>query len=119
MNRFDRAIFCLAAALLIVTFLATGARAQSDRISAAVDSSRMTALKGNVHTFARAEHDTGRADPARWLRLITVTLKPSPAQQMALEKLLKDQQDPTSPDYHRWLSPEEYAERFGISQTDV
>ena len=33
--------------------------------------------------------------------------------QAALSALLVRQQDPGSPDYHRWLTPEEFGERFG------
>jgi uncharacterized protein (TIGR03437 family) len=32
---------------------------------------------------------------------------------------LAQQQDPSSPNYHRWLTPEQYAERFGVSQSDI
>lgn len=49
----------------------------------------------------------------------TLYLKPTAAQQGALEKLLVDQQDPASPDYHRWVTPEEYAGRFGLSSGDI
>ncbi len=31
-----------------------------------------------------------------------------------LERLLAAQQDPRSPDYHGWLAPEEFGERFGV-----
>jgi len=40
------------------------------------------------------------------------------AQQAALEQLLKEQQDPASPNYHNWLTPETYADRFGASAAD-
>jgi len=45
--------------------------------------------------------------------------KRSPEQQRALEKLLAEQQDPASPNYHRWLTPEQYGERFGMSEDDL
>ena len=38
-----------------------------------------------------------------------------PAQQAALDRLLADQQTPSSPNYHKWLTPEQYADRFGLS----
>ena len=32
--------------------------------------------------------------------------------------MLNELQDPRSPRYHRWLTPEQFAERFGVSQND-
>ncbi len=34
-------------------------------------------------------------------------------------ELNNDQQDKSSPDYHRWLTPEEFGERFGPVQEDI
>ncbi len=36
-----------------------------------------------------------------------------------MEKLLREQQDPASPEYHRWLTPEQFADRFGPAPADV
>jgi hypothetical protein len=33
-----------------------------------------------------------------------------------LEQLLEAQQDPASPSYHKWLTPEEFGNRFGVSE---
>jgi subtilase family serine protease len=41
-----------------------------------------------------------------------------PRNQAALNALLDAQQDPNSPQYHRWLTPEQYSERFGPTETD-
>ena len=38
--------------------------------------------------------------------------------QDALTNLLQQQYAPTSPQYHHWLTPEEFAERFGPSEKD-
>ena len=48
-----------------------------------------------------------------------IVFKLAPAQQAALEKLLAEQQDPHSPNYRRWLTPEQYAARFGMSDGDL
>ncbi|HEY2149026.1 MAG TPA: S53 family peptidase, partial [Pirellulales bacterium] len=36
-----------------------------------------------------------------------------------LTRLLADQQDPASPEYHRWLTPAEFTKRFGPSDADL
>ena len=33
--------------------------------------------------------------------------------------MLDEQQDPESPNYHKWLTPEQYAARFGVSAADL
>jgi len=53
------------------------------------------------------------------LPYVTLVLKPSAAQQADLDQLLAQRQDPSSPSYHRWLTPEQYADRFGVSQADI
>ena len=50
---------------------------------------------------------------------LVLMLKGSTAQQQAAAQLVSEQQDPASPNYHRWVTPEEYADRFGVSQNDV
>ena len=39
--------------------------------------------------------------------------------QDALEQLLRDQTDSTSPNYHRWLTPAQFKAQFGPSSSDV
>lgn len=43
----------------------------------------------------------------------------TPQQQAALKQLLAAQQDPSSPSYHQWLTPEEFGDRFGLNQSDI
>jgi subtilase family serine protease len=50
---------------------------------------------------------------------VTISFKLSPAQQAALDQLIGEQQDVSSPNYRQWLTPEQYAARFGMSQNDL
>lgn len=93
--------------------------AQSDRITASIDGSQPVVLKGSVHAQARLEYDQGAADPSLQLPYVVMVTKPSAAQQAELEQLLAEQQDPTSANYHKWLTPEKYADRFGLSPSDT
>src|SRR5262249_47776826 len=49
---------------------------------------------------------------------LQLRFKPSAAQTTALAQLLDDQQNPASPQYHSWLTPEEFGDRFGLSGND-
>lgn len=90
-----------------------------DRITRAIDDERRIVLHGNRHPLATAANDAGVVpDDYRMERMI-LTLKPDAAQRTALESLIAAQNDPASPSYHRWLTPEEYGQRFGSSTNDV
>jgi hypothetical protein len=48
-----------------------------------------------------------------------LVLKRSPEQETALRRLLDDQQDKASPNYHKWLTPTKFGKQFGPSDADV
>ena len=48
-----------------------------------------------------------------------LVLRPDRVQEQALQALIHAQHDPNSPLYHKWLTSEMYAERFGISGNDM
>jgi subtilase family serine protease len=78
----------------------------------------MVSLPGQVHPWARAEFDRGAAPENLSGRMLLV-LKRSPEQDSALQALLASQQDPNSPNYHKWLTPEDFGKRFGVADSDV
>lgn len=93
--------------------------AQPDRISGPIDTSQKVVLKGNVHGLAQHSFDIGHTDSSLVLHGVTLTFKPSAAQQADLNNLLAQQQDRSSPNYHKWLTPSQFADRFGMTQTDI
>ncbi len=93
--------------------------AQQTRIAGRVDQNRWAVLRGNINPKAQRRYDQGRAEPSLQLGYITLELKRSPDQDAALAALLKQQQDPASAMFHRWLTPEQYADRFGLSQSEI
>ena len=89
------------------------------RISRQIDDTRRVTLTGNRHPLAAARFDRGPApDDMRMDRMLLV-IKRSPEQEIDLKSLLDSQQDQSSSDYHRWLTPEEFGERFGASIQDL
>ncbi|MGD0773663.1 MAG: protease pro-enzyme activation domain-containing protein [Candidatus Solibacter sp.] len=92
--------------------------AQPDRIPTSVDNLRTVPLKGNRTPRALPQDDQGRVDPLLRIGGMRLRLKPSPIQAAQIAQLLAEQQDPASPNYRNWLTPEEYADRFGLSSND-
>ena len=105
--------------LLVLSLSLAQALPAEDRITLAVDDSRRAVLPNNVTPRIQSGTDLGPVDPSLDLPYVTLVLKPSSSQQADLDQLLAQQQDPSSPNYHRWLTPEQYAERFGVSQSDI
>lgn len=93
--------------------------ASRDRIMYAVDSARTARVRGSAHPMARPEFDQGRVSPEQQLSGVALTFRLSPSQQADLQELLRQQQDRSSPNYHRWLTPEQYAARFGMTSNDL
>lgn len=81
--------------------------------------SQLTTLKGNTHPLAQPQFDIGIAAPNLPLQRMLLVLTRSPQQDFALRKLLDDQQDKASPNYHQWLTPDEFGVQFGPSDQDV
>src|SRR5580698_3237543 len=93
--------------------------AQPDRITSPIVSSQVVLLKGNVHGLAQARFDLGRTDGSQVLNGVTLVFHPSAAQQQDLDSLLVQQQQRSSPNYHKWLTPAQFGARFGMSQNDI
>jgi hypothetical protein len=93
--------------------------AGKDRIARAIDDSSRVTLQGNVRPMFRPENDMGPVEGSFKLENISLTFKLTESQQADLTALLEEQQDPSSPNYHHWLTPEQYADRFGLSQNDI
>lgn len=94
------------------------AAAAPDRI-ASINSSQTIPLAKSHHPRAQPQYDRGPVDPSFKLSYITLMMTPSASQQQALDQLLAQQQSPSSPLYHQWLTAQQYADQFGLSQNDI
>ena len=72
-----------------------------------------------IHPYARPENDAGRVDPALRIANLSLFFKLSPEQRADRDALALAQLDPKSPEYRHWLTPEEYAVRFGARSEDI
>ncbi len=89
------------------------------RVNRVIDDSVTVLRPGNRHPLARAEFDTGSAPADTQMDRMILLLQADQAQKEALEALLEAQQDPQSPEYQRWLTPEDFGQRFGVSDSDL
>ncbi len=92
---------------------------KQDRIAGPITGSPAVWLAGNRRPVFQPENDQGPAPDSLKLENITLMFKPTEDQQANLAVLLEQQQDRSSPLYHHWLAPEQFADQFGLSPGDV
>jgi hypothetical protein len=108
--------------LLAFSALPQGTQAQTllqDRITQPIESASAVPLTGSVHPLAKSEFDAGLVDNAKVLQGMTINFKRSDAQEAGLQALLAAQQDPSSASYHKWLTPAQFGQQFGMSAADL
>ncbi len=88
-------------------------------ITRAIDETALTTLRGNTYPLARPVFDLGTAPASLPMERMLLVLKRSPEQEFALRKLLDDQHDKKSPNYHKWMTPEQYGAQFGPTDADM
>ncbi len=89
------------------------------RITPPVDETNLVVLHGNTYPLARPEFDQGAAPAGLPMQRMLLVLQRSPEQEAALEQLLEQQQDNSSPAYHRWLTPQQFGAEFGPAAQDI
>src|SRR5258707_7934597 len=98
--------FVLAAGLIVIVEVARPAAADGPA----------TILEGNHPDEAADIVGAGAASPSQPLAMrLTMAIR----NRDELAKLLTDQQDPSSPQYHRWLTPDAFTSRFGPTGADL
>lgn len=93
--------------------------AQSARLQKPIATDDRIVLPGSRARLTSDAKDLGPLDAGQIVPGITLVFNRSPVQEAALEQLLRDQQDVTSPGYHQWLTPESFGTRFGMAESDL
>ena len=88
-------------------------------ITQPIEESNLTVLRGNTYPLARAQYDRGAAPASLPMQRMLLVLRRSPQLEASLEALLDQQQDKSSPNYHAWLTPEQFGQQFGPADADI
>jgi len=98
-----------------------GALAQTPtaRITSAISGSSRVTLVGSHPPLARTTNETGRLASTTTLEGVTIGFARSAAQEADLLQLLTAQQTKGSAEYRKWLTPDEFATRFGMADSDL
>jgi len=90
-----------------------------DRLREAIADGNMITLEGNVHPALAHAETAGAVDASFPMEHMILLLEPDQAQQAALDELVARQQNSESAEFHKFLSPQSFAARFGASQNDI
>jgi subtilase family serine protease len=105
--------------LLGASLLAAQGSERSNRISQGLNSAETVTVAGTVHPLTRRASDLGAVNAAMRMESLTLSASLGAAEQTELNALLEAQQDAKSPQYHQWLTQEEYGTRFGLTDADL
>ena len=83
-----------------------------------VDENNLTTLRGNTRPEANATYDLGPVADDFLMEHLLLLLKRSPEQEQELERFIDELHDSSSPNFHRWLTAEEFGEKFGVAEQD-
>ncbi len=106
---------CRSLAVAFILFLSGDALFAADRVAGPVDTAKTVVLKGNTRPEAQLQNDQGLADAGMEVAYATLLLRPD----LSVESFLAEQQTFGSPNYRRWITPEQFGDRFGLSRNDL
>src|SRR6267378_5075763 len=107
-------VVCVAIGLIA----SQSATAQS-RITEAIENTQRIAVNGSSpNQLISLSQEAGRLPASQKLGRMVLLLAPTPAQDQAAADLIASQHDASSPLFHKWLTPAEFGQRFGVADTD-
>jgi subtilase family serine protease len=95
------------------------AQAPSPLITGNIDNTQRVTLPGNTRPEAIATNDLGAADAGTPLNALQLVLQRSPEGEAAFTQYLAELYDPSSPNYHKWLTNQQIGDLFGPSAADI
>jgi hypothetical protein len=89
------------------------------RITQAIDERNLVTLSRNTRPEANRMNDRGAVSEGYQVEHMLLELQRSPQQEQAFEKLIDSLNDKKSPNFHKWLTPEQIGQQFGVSDDDI
>lgn len=89
------------------------------RVTQIIDETNRVALAGNTHPEARPANDRGAVANDFAMEHMLLQLKRSAEQETVLREFLDELHTQGSPNFHHWLTAEEFGQRFGLARPDL
>jgi len=84
-----------------------------------IDENKRVPLPGNTRPEANFRHDRGAVADNSPIEHLLLQLKRPPEQEQALQQFIADLHTQGSPGFHKWITAQEFGERFGVAQSDL
>ncbi len=114
----SRTRYAFSCVVLLAMGLSMAVAATRPRL-AAIDNASRVRLANSTHRATTLAHDLGRVDPNLRVERMLLVLGPADDVQPALRTFVESLHDRRSPNYHRWLTPEQFGKSFGPAQSDL
>jgi len=89
------------------------------RITEPINNDQRITIRGtSPDRLIHESKDTGRMAGSENLGQMVLLLAPTPAQNKAATDLVSAQNDPSSPYFHKWLTPAQFGRNFGVAEGD-
>ena len=88
-------------------------------ITQAVNNQQRVIVRGSQHPLARPEFELGEINPSTQLDRMLLVLTPPAERETELAAFLQSQHERNSPNFHHWLTPQEFGQKFGPAPQDI
>lgn len=105
--------------LLSLAGISAAFAATPDRLAGPLERRSTLALRGHQRPWALPKNEVGALPATQVVPGMTLAIQPTDAQKADLQQFLHELQDKSSPNYHKFLTPEQFADRFGASSNDL
>jgi Pro-kumamolisin, activation domain/Bacterial Ig-like domain (group 3) len=106
------------AGLLLNAAWVPGAMGQA-RITSAIQNNQRVTVAESVPSVVAKSVDTGRVSGGQNLGRMLLMLTPTSDQELAAKNLVSAMHDASSPSFHKWLTPAQFGQQFGVADADA
>ncbi len=119
--RFSATALTLVFALSLASSSALAQQTKHSRvlITTAIDDTNRVALGGNTRPEANAKNDRGILPEDFAMEHLQLLLQRPPEQEQALEQFIEQLNEPSSPNYHHWMTAKQFGTTYGVAADDI
>jgi len=113
------AALATAPVMLMAQPVASGGNGEAPRVTQAVsNTSLVTIPKTHLAFVAKASASTP-LPATNTMKHLQLVLRPSPLRAAEMQQLISNQHNPKSPQFDKWITPQQFGEQFGVADSDI
>ncbi len=91
---------------------------EASRVTGAINNNEVVTLPGS-HLGFTAKAAANHVPDTAHMNHMQLILQPSAERQVALKQLIADQHNPKSAKFQQWLTPQQFGDNFGVTDSDI